>query len=244
LGEAFFWGLVGAGSMLLGALVAIARPPSRRWLGMIMGFGAGVLISALAFELVGKAVIVEDGMAGVTAGLLVGCGTFVAGDVFLERRLGPAVGRPDAPGPPRGGLSIALGALLDGVPECAVLGLTILQGGSVGAAMLVAVFISNLPEGIAATTTLRQGGWTNARTIRLWVVVVTACALASPLGYALLDGASAWLLASIFAFAAGAILTMLATSMMPLAYELAGRWVGPVTVAGFALAFAVNWVAG
>jgi ZIP family zinc transporter len=110
--------------------------------------------------------------------------------------------------------------------------------------MLVAVFISNLPEGIAATTTLRQGGWTNARTIRLWVFVVAACALASPLGYALLDGASPWVLASIFAFAAGAILTMLATSMMPMAYELAGRWVGPVTVAGFALAFAVNWVAG
>ena len=130
------------------------------------------------------------------------------------------------------------------MPECAVLGLTVLQGGSVGAAMLVAVFISNLPEGIAATTTLRKGGWTTSRTIRLWIVVVAICALASPLGYVLLDGASAWLLASIFAFAAGAILTMLATSMMPMAYDFAGRWVGPVTVAGFALAFGVNWVAG
>jgi ZIP family zinc transporter len=244
MAEAFFWGLVGAISMLIGALVAIVRPPSRRWLGLIMGFGAGVLISALAFELVGKAVTIEGGMGGITAGLLIGCGTFVAGDIFLERRFGPEISRPDAPGPTRGGLSIALGALLDGVPECAVLGLTILQGGTVSAAMLVAVFISNLPEGIAATTTLRAGGWTNGRTLRLWVVVVAVCALASPLGYASLDGASPWLLASIFAFAAGAILTMLATSMMPMAYDLAGRWVGPVTVAGFALAFAVNWVAG
>jgi ZIP family zinc transporter len=244
MGEAFFWGLVGALSLLIGAIVAIRVPPSRRTLGLIMGFGAGVLISALSFELVGKAVVVEDGLGGITFGLLIGCGTFVAGDVFLERRVGPAVSRPDAPGPTRGGLSIALGALLDGVPECAVLGLTILQGGSVGAAMLVAVFISNLPEGIAATTTLRESGWSTSRTIRLWIVVVAICALASPLGYALLDGASAWLLASIFAFAAGAILTMLATSMMPMAYDLAGRWVGPVTVAGFALAFGVNWVAG
>jgi ZIP family zinc transporter len=209
-----------------------------------MGFGAGVLISALAFELVGKAVIVEGGMAGITIGLLIGCGTFVAGDVFLERRFGLEVIRPDAPGPTRGGLSIALGALLDGVPECAVLGLTILEGGMVSAAMLVAVFISNLPEGIAATTTLRGSGWTTSRTIRMWILVVAICALASPLGYALLDGASAWFLASIFAFAAGAILTMLATSMMPMAYDRAGRWVGPVTVAGFAFAFAVNWFAG
>jgi ZIP family zinc transporter len=242
--EAFFWGLIGALSLLIGAIVAIARPPSRRSLGLIMGFGAGVLISALSFELVGKAATVEDGMAGITFGLLVGCAVFVRGDIFLERRVGPAVGRPDAPGPSRGGLSIALGALLDGVPECAVLGLTILQGGSVGAAMLVAVFISNLPEGIAATTTLREAGWATARTIRLWVAVVAICALASPLGYALLDGASAWVLAAIFAFAAGAILTMLATSMMPMAYDLAGRFVGPVTVAGFALAFGVNWIAG
>jgi ZIP family zinc transporter len=242
--EAFFWGSIGALSMLIGAVIAIVRPPSRRALGLILGFGAGVLISALSFELVGKAVDVEGGMGGVTFGLLVGCGTFLIGDAALERWAGPGVTRPDAEGDTRGGLSIALGALLDGIPECAVLGLTLLEGGSVSAAMLAAVFISNLPEGIAATTTLRKGGWPTARTIRLWIVVVIACALASPLGYALLASASTWVLAAIFAFAAGAILTMLATSMMPMAYEFAGRLTGAVTVAGFAVAFAINWVAG
>jgi ZIP family zinc transporter len=244
MAEAFFWGFLGAVSLLIGAVVAVVRPPSQRTLGLILGFGAGVLISALAFELVGKAVVVEGGMGGITAGLFAGCGAFLVGDLLLERWAGPTMPGPDSEEETHGGLSIALGALLDGVPECAVLGLTLLQGGSVGVAMLVAVFISNIPEGIAATTTLRRGGWPVGRTVRLWVVLVLVCALASPLGYALLDGASSWLLASIFAFAAGAILTMLATSMMPMAYQLAGRWAGAVTVAGFAVAFAVNWVAG
>lgn len=244
MAEAFFWGFIGAVSLLVGAVVAIVRPPSRPALGLILGFGAGVLISALSFELVAKAVVVEGGMGGITAGLLAGCATFLAGDTALERWAGPGVSEPDTEDDTHGGLSIALGALLDGVPECAVLGLTLLEGGSVGAAMLAAVFISNLPEGIAATTTLRRGGWDTPRTIRLWVVLVLACALASPIGYAALGGASTWLLAAIFAFAAGAILTMLATSMMPMAYRLAGRLAGAATVAGFAVAFAINWVAG
>ena len=157
MGEAFFWGFVGAVSLLVGAVVAIALPPSRRTLGLIMGL-VPACSSARSLR-AGRKGGGRRGRAGRDhVGLLIGCGTFVAGDVFLERRVGPAVSRPDAPGPTRGGLSIALGALLDGVPECAVFGLTILQGGSVGAAMLVAVFISNLPEGIAATTTLREGG--------------------------------------------------------------------------------------
>jgi ZIP family zinc transporter len=244
MAEAFFWGFIGAVSLLLGAVVAIVRPPSRRALGLILGFGAGVLISALAFELVGKAVTVEGGMGGITFGLLVGCGTFLAGDVALERLAGPGVSRPDTESDTHGGLSIALGALLDGIPECAVLGLTLLEGGSVSVAMLAAVFISNLPEGIAATTTLRKGDWSTSRTIRLWIVVVLACAVASPVGYAVLSGASTWVLAAIFAFAAGAILTMLAISMMPMAYASAGRMAGAATVAGFAVAFAINWVAG
>jgi ZIP family zinc transporter len=244
MAEAFFWGFIGAVSMLVGAVVAVVRPPSRRALGLILGFGAGVLISALAFELVGKAVAVEGGMGGVTFGLLVGCGTFLAGDTALERWAGPGVSQPDTEKDTHGGLSIALGALLDGVPECAVLGLTLLEGGSVSAAMLAAVFISNLPEGIAATTTLLKGGWSTSRTLRLWVVLVLACALASPLGFAALGGASTWVVASIFAFAAGAILTMLATSMMPMAYSYAGRLAGAATVTGFAVAFAINWVAG
>ena len=238
-----FWGFVGAASLLIGAIIALRRPPSQQAVGLIMGFGAGVLISALSFELVGKAAIIEGGLGGITLGLYTGCAVFAIGDRLLQRWAGPGVDDP-ATEEAGSGLSLTLGALLDGVPECMVLGLTILQGGEIGLSMLVAVFISNLPEGIAATVTLRRSGWPEARVLRTWALVVVACGLASPAGYLLLGGASPWTIAVIFSVAAGAILTMLATSMMPTAYRLAGRSVGPLTVAGFALAFAINWVAG
>jgi ZIP family zinc transporter len=247
MAEAFLWGFVGAASLLIGAVLALIRPPGRRALGLILGFGAGVLISALAFELIEKGARAEDGLVGVTLGLYAGCAAFLAGDVLLHRLAHEPEDQPgpiDDPAERGGGLSIALGALLDGVPECAVLGLTILEGGVVSAAMLVAVFISNLPEGIAATTSLKRGGWPSRRILGVWAAIVLVCSLASPVGYALLDGASSWILAAVFSFAAGAILTMLATSMMPLAYAFAGRLTGAVTVVGFGLAFAINWVSG
>ena len=137
-----------------------------------------------------------------------------------------------------------LGALLDGVPESAVLGLTVLQTGDVAMAMLVAVFVSNLPESVAASASLRNSGWSLRRVYALWTGIALLSALAAGLGYAVLDGATPHTLAFIFAFAAGAILTMLATSMMPEAYEHAGQGVGLVTTFGFFVAFAIHVAEG
>jgi ZIP family zinc transporter len=142
------------------------------------------------------------------------------------------------------GLTIVLGALLDGIPETAVLGLTVLQTGGVGVAMLTAVFISNIPEGVAATAALIDGGWKRGAVIRLWLLVTLVCALAAGLGYVLLDGASAGTLAFVYSFAGGAVLTMLATSMMPEAFEMAGRAVGFITVFGFFIAYAIHLFEG
>jgi ZIP family zinc transporter len=145
--------------------------------------------------------------------------------------------------PPEGsGLTIVLGALLDGVPESAVLGLTVLQTGDVGIAMLVAVCFSNLPEGIAATTGLLNGGWTRGGVLALWSFVMVASGVSAAVGFALLDSASGGTLAFILAFAGGAILTMLATSMVPEAYEHAGRPAGMANVFGFAVAVFVSWL--
>lgn len=242
--EAGFWGLFAASSLLLGAAIAVVRPPHTRLLGLVMGFGAGVLLSAVSYELVGKAIETAGGLGSTVVGFFVGCMVFTGGDVLIGRmgyknRKSIAGQSQDA-----SGLAIVLGALLDGIPESAVLGLTVLQTGQVGASILVAVAVSNLPEGIAATVSLRNSGWTTKRVLLLWTVIVVASGLSAALGYALLDGASPDGLAFIFAFAGGAILTMLATSMMPEAYEHAGRSVGVVTVLGFAVAFAINWLAG
>jgi ZIP family zinc transporter len=177
-------------------------------------------------------------------GLFVGAIVFTVGDVLISRR--GYAHRKDIGGAPTeaGGLTIVLGALLDGIPESAVLGLTLLQTGEIAVAMLVAVFVSNVPEAIAATVALRAGGWSTARVFTLWSAIAVASAIAAAAGFVLLDGAAPDTVAFMFAFAGGAMLTMLATSMMPEAFEHAGRAVGVVTVLGFAVAFGIKWLEG
>jgi zinc transporter, ZIP family len=240
--EAGLWGLFAASSLVLGAAVAELRPPSTRLLGLVMGFGSGVLLSAVSFELIEEAVETSGTLRSTFLGFFVGAIVFTVGD-FLIGRMGYA-NRKDIGGaaPDAGGLTIVLGAMLDGIPESAVIGLTVLQTGEVGAAMLVAVFVSNIPEGIAATVGLRAGGWSKSKVYALWVGIAVASAASAMAGYALLDGASPDALAFMLAFAGGAILTMLSTSMMPEAYEHAGRPVGLMTVLGFAVAFGINWL--
>ncbi len=137
-------------------------------------------------------------------------------------------------------LAIVLGIVLDGIPESLVLGLTVLETGAVSAAFLVAVFLSNLPEAIAATTGLAKAGWAKSRIIGLWIIVMTVSGLAALAGYALLDTASPRTIAFVLAFAGGAILTMLADTMMPEAFEHGGKLVGLFTTLGFALAFLIS----
>jgi ZIP family zinc transporter len=210
--------------------------------GLVMGFGAGVLISAVAYELVEDAVERSAGSGGVGLGLALGSLTFFGGDLVIDR-LGGADRKRSAGGQAAAGgvaLAIVLGIVLDGIPESIVLGLTLLGGEGVSAAMLAAVFLSNLPEAVAATVGLRAGGWTPSRILWLWVLVTFAAGLAALLSYAVLDGASRRVVAFVQAFAGGAILTMLADTMMPEAFEHGGRYVGLVTTGGFGLAFALS----
>ena len=237
--EAFLWGALASGSLLLGALAAVIRSPGRRPLGLVMGFGAGVLLSAVAFELVAPAAE-ASGTGGVALGLFAGAATFTIGDILIGRfqhRHRHSMGMATEE---QSGLSIVLGALLDGIPETAVLGLTLVETGEIGLTMLVAVFVSNIPEGVAATTSLLQSGWRKSTVIWMWTAIVLVCAISAALGYLLLEGASPAVAAFMYTFAAGAVLTMLATSMIPEAYEKAGRPVGFVTVLGFTLAFALT----
>jgi len=137
-------------------------------------------------------------------------------------------------------LAIVLGIVLDGVPESAVLGLTLLQGEGIAFALLAAVFLSNLPEAIAATAGLRLTGWRPRNILALWVLVMLVSALAALAGYGLFGDASPHTVAFVLAFAAGAILTMLADTMMPEAFERGGKLVGLATTLGFGLAFALS----
>ena len=242
MGEAFAWGLVGQSTLLIGALIALWRPLSRRTLGLVMAFGSGVLLSAVSFELIERAIDTNQGLRGTTLGFFSGAIVFSVANRLLTRPSKQPTERDITTS--TSGLTIVLGALLDGIPESAVLGLTLLQDGRISAAMLVAVVISNLPEGIAATVGLRSSGWPTVKVIMLWTGVIAVCALSAAVGYVALDGASPYTLAFVLAFAAGAILSMLSTSMMPEAYGHAGQAVGTVTVFGFAVALTVNWLQG
>lgn len=235
--EAALWGFVGGAALLIGAATALLTRPRKRTVAFVMAFGAGVLVSAVAFDLTQEALELGGGDA-TTLGLVLGGLTFFAGDWLLDRRAGGnrrAMEPDDADG---GGMPIVLGALLDGIPESAAIGLTLLGGGTVSASFVVAVFISNVPESLSSTTKLRASGRSVAWIIGLWTAIALVSALAAALGYELLGGASPDLAATVKAFAAGAILCMLADSMFPDAYRDAdsNKAVGLLTVLGFALA--------
>jgi ZIP family zinc transporter len=240
--EAFFWGAVGGGALLIGAAVALRLPVSRHVLGMVMAFGAGVLISAVAFDLVEEAFETSAGAGAMAVGFFAGALVFFAGDALIDRSGGDrrkSSGGEQAQG---SGLAIVLGAVLDGIPESIVLGIGLLSGTGVSVAFIAAVFISNLPEALAATTGLASAGWSRRNVLLLWGGVALASALSSTFGYALFDGAAPSTVAFVLAFAGGAILTMLADTMMPEAFEYEGRLVGLFTAAGFALAFGLHTI--
>jgi zinc transporter, ZIP family len=240
MGEAFFWGFVAASSLLVGGIVALRFPVGMRTLGLVMGFGSGVLISAVAYELVQEAVTTADRGGAVALGLFSGSAVFFVGDALIDRYGG--ADRKKAAGAAAGSsaLAIVLGIVLDGIPESAVIGLGLLTGEGVSAAMLSAVFLSNLPEAVAATSGLSRSGWSGRNVMLLWLGVTIVSALASLAGFALLDGAADDTIAFVLAFAGGAILTMLADTMMPEAFEHGGRLVGVLTTLGFALAFGIS----
>jgi ZIP family zinc transporter len=238
--EALLWGVLASSSLLLGGFLALRLKIPTGVLGLIMAFGAGVLISAVAYELVQEAFETSAGSGGVALGLALGSLAFFTGDLLIARMGGANRKRSEASRAGGAALAIVLGIVLDGIPESIVLGLTLLTGEGVSAAMIAAVFLSNLPEAIAATVGLRRGGWSPGKVMGLWALVATVSGIAALVGYALLDGASPRTIAFVLAFAGGAILTMLADTMMPEAFEHGGRYVGLATTAGFGLAFAIT----
>jgi ZIP family zinc transporter len=240
VGAAFLWGLVAGSSLVLGGILALNLHIRTRALGLIMAFGSGVLISAVAYDLVQEAFEEGAGSGGVGAGLLAGALVFYFGDKLVDRMGGDNRKRSSGEQTGGSGPAIVLGIVLDGIPEAMVIGLSLLEGGGVSVAVIVAVFLSNLPEAMAATTGLSAGGWAKGRIMLLWVAIMLVTALASLAGYAFFDGASTRAIAFISAFAGGAIITMLADTMMPEAFEHGGKEVGLLTTVGFGLAFALT----
>ena len=225
MGAAIGWGALAASSLVIGALLGLARPWPRQLIGLVLGFGAGALISAVSFELAEEGVKKGGGLP-VAVGLAVGAMTY-----FM------AAGRVAAMG---GGAALALGAFLDGIPEQLVLGIGLAGGEPVSASLLAAIFVSNLPEAIGGTADMR-GHMAGRHVRRNWVWIAVFCAAATVVGYVVADNTSDELQAGINGFAAGALIVMLVDSMIPEATEQAGRTTGLVTTLGFAVAAGLSF---
>jgi ZIP family zinc transporter len=235
--EAWFWGLFGASSLVLGALIALIAHPGHRVVGLVMAFGAGMLITSVAYELVGDA-IAEGDAGAISLAMLAGALVYYAGDWYIDR-LGGDRPRVATPGAEVGnGPAIVLGTVLDGIPESFVLGLTVVSG-SVNIAFMVAVFVSNIPEALSASSSLHDAGWPGRRLIGMWSAIALVSSMAALAGYAFFQGHE---LAGqrVQAFAAGAILTMLADAMMPDGFKFGGKLAGVATVLGFIAGIGLN----
>jgi zinc transporter, ZIP family len=229
--SAFLWGGLAAASLLIGYFLA-NRGLSNRTIGIIMGIGAGALLSAIAYELVPESKLGGRGMA-LAFGL--GAFTFFVGDWIIDRKGG--ANRKNIAGNQENGsgAAIFIGTMLDNVPESIILGMTLAIGGVINVAFLAAVFISNLPEGVAGSINLENSGYPRRRVLWMWTILVLISAACAAIGFAVIqtipgvDGRVAQ------AFAAGAMLTMLADAMMPEAFQHGGMTVGLCTALGFLL---------
>jgi len=226
--EAGFWAFIAASSLIIGALVALSGRLSSWALALFIGFGSGALISAVAYDLIEEAVGVSATGLSVAIGFVAGALVYFGGAQLIKRM------------PGSGGGEILLGAVLDGIPESLVLGLSLVGGGGPSVAVLVAVFISNVPESIASSTKMIKDGRGTLWVVGIWTAVALASALAAALGYAAFADAPGDVIAFIDAFAAGAILTLLASELLPSAHAERNQFVGLATAAGFAVAAALT----
>jgi ZIP family zinc transporter len=233
------WGALAASSLVIGALLALARPWSERQVGVVLAFGAGALISAVSFELAGEGLQV-GGLAATAAGLAAGALTYFWLDGTIARRFSTGRARAGRSQAEDAGTALALGAFLDGIPEQMVLGIGLAAGEGISVGLLVAIFVSNLPEAIGSASEMRDAGTAPRSVLLLWCAVAAICALASVAGYGLGDLTSGDLRAAIDGFAAGALLVMLIDSMIPEATREFGRSAGLATTFGFAIAIALS----
>lgn len=238
------WGLLAGSALMIGALAGYAMRLPQRVVASVMAFGAGVLLSAVSFELIAEAHD-QGGLLPTVVGAVCGALVYTGCNVLLARRGARHRKRSGGRQPTEeeqsgSGLALALGAALDGVPESIVIGVGLIGGGTVSAVTVAAVFISNVPEGLSSAAGMRRAGRSPRYVFGLWGGIAVMSGLASLAGYALLGGASPAVLAGITALAGGAILTMIADTMIPEAFEDAHLLTGLITLLGFLLAFGVS----
>ena len=230
MGGAILWGIVAASPLIIGAALALLRTWPPRWLGIVLGFGAGALMASIAFELWEEGLDLA-GPIPLIVGVVGGALAYFIADRILDARAAKSKNQGSGAGVP-----LALGALLDGIPEQLVLGIGLASGEPVSIALVVAIVVSTLPESIGSAADLLKGGMAKSRVLLLWAGISVVCALATVAGFGLASATGDDFRAGASGFAAGALLVMLVDSMVPDAQEKAKQVTGLATVLGFALA--------
>ncbi|MBC6697687.1 ZIP family metal transporter [Hymenobacter puniceus] len=251
--QAGFWGLVSGSALLLGAAVGYFVQVPQRLIAAIMAFGSGVLIATLSLELMEEAYH-KGGFQATALGFVAGAGAFTLANWLLARhgakhrkRSGQyqqqeraAVQQGQTESTETGddnSMALAIGALLDGIPESIVIGLSMLAGGAVSVVAVVAIFLSNLPEGLSSASGMRKAGRPARYVLLLWAGIALVSGVASLVGYTVFSQFSDEVVAATMAVSAGAVLAMIADTMIPEAFEVAHNFTGFITVLGFLVSF-------
>lgn len=233
--NAVLWGAVSGSAVLIGALMALFLPIRTKLIGFIMAFGTGVLIGAAAYELLDDSAN-EGGLLPTIIGFTAGALVFTLFDWYISRKGGSGRKRSvRGAGGSKGngsGLAIFAGTVLDAIPESIMIGASLISGQGVSLLLVIAIFISNIPEGLSSTAGLKQDGYSKSKVLLLWLGVLVISTLASGAGYSFMDHASGYTTAIIASFAGGGIISMVSSSMMPEAYKEGGPLTGFMAALG------------
>ena len=257
--ESLLWGFIASIPLVIGCTVAIFVSLPKGIIAAIMAFGSGVLVAALTFSLVEEAFSLSQSIPSVIIGFILGGVSYSIANHILDRKsksksddnknsavrkIKRSHGHNAGGGKSASGLSLLVGSVMDNIPENMALGISLVTGGGVNIVLIAAIFISNFPEGLASTEGMKSNGRSKRYILVLWSIAVIIGTISTAIGFAVLSKASPFVISVAISFAAGAILVMLAESMIPEAFEEGGSKIGLAAMAGFAIAFVLGRFGG